>query len=224
MIRTRKKSIRDDIDESWLIDNENRNVELSELIIAAELNDLNSLIDDSIAIRRYCEISAVRLTEKQNRNVELSELIKTTNLNDLNLIDLNFSIDLIDDLIKLYLFAFVNDVSTRIFLLIWSMSAATKYFDFDESIETRILILCWISKLNVFVDLINDVKFVSNAICEILASWLIEKQTRDVELSLLLKLLNLKFLNDLNDLNNLIDDSIAIRRYCEVSAVRLTEK
>ena len=214
MIKARRKSIRDDIDESWLTDSENRSVELNELIIAAELSDLSSLTDLndlsdlilSISICWYCEISATWLIEKQNRNVELSELIETANLNDLN--------RLIDDLIELYSLAFVNDVSTRIFLLIWSTSAATRYFDSNQSIEARFLIL----------DLINDVKFVSSAICEILASWLIEKQIRNVELSLLSKMLNLKFLNDLSDLNSLIDDSIAIRRYCEVSAVRLTEK
>ena len=184
MIKTRKKSIRDEIkfNESWLIDSENRNVELSELIIITDLNDLNNLIL-SIAICWYCEIFAIWLIEKQIRDVELSLLLK--------LLNLNFSIDLIDDLIELYFLAFVNDVSTRIFLLIWSISTTTRYFNFDESIEARILIFCWISKFDALIDLINDVNFVSNAIYEIFAFWLIEKQIRNVELKQLMKILNL---------------------------------
>ena len=193
-----------------MIDNENRSVELSELIIATELSDLNSLVDInnlndlilSISIYWYCEVSATWLIKKQTRDIELNLLLKMLNL--------SFSIDLIDDLIELYFFAFVSDVSTRIFLILWSTSAATKYFDFDESIETRILIL----------DLINDVKFVSSAICEIFAFWLIEKQTRDVELNLLLKMLNLNFCW----ISKFDVSSIAICWCCEVFVVRLTEE
>ena len=77
------------------------------------------------------------------------------------------------------------------------------YFDSDELIKTRVLIL----------DLINDVKFVSNAICEILASWLIEKQNRDVESSELIKTI------DLSDLNRLIDDLIELYLFASVSDV-----
>ena len=172
MIKARRNSIRDDIEinicdiiESWLIDNENRNVELNELMKILNLSFywIFKFDASSIAICWCCEIFVIWLTEEQNRNVELNELIKTTNLNDLN--DLSDIKNLIDNLIELYSFAFVNDVSTRIFLLIWSTSAATRYFDSNQSIEARFLIL----------DLINDVKFVSSAICEILASWLIEK-------------------------------------------------
>ena len=109
MIRTRRKSIRDDITESWLTDIENRNVELSELIKTTDLSDLSNLTDLndlsdlilSIAICWYCEISATWLIEKQNRDVESYKLIEITNLNDLN--------RLIDDLIELYFFAFVSD-------------------------------------------------------------------------------------------------------------------
>ena len=137
----------------------------------------------SIATCWYCEISATWLIEKQTRDVELNLLLK--------LLDLSFSVDLINDLIELYFLAFVNDVSTRILLLIWSMSTTTKYFDFNESIETRILIFYWVFKLDVLIDLINDVKCVSSAICEIFAFWLIEKQTRNVELKQLMKILNL---------------------------------
>ena len=158
----------------------------------------------SIAIRRYCEVSAARLIEEQSRDVESSELIETADLNDLN--------RLIDDLTELYLFASVNDVSTRIFLLIESMSTTTRYFDFDELTEARFLIL-WISKLDALIDLINDVKFVSSAICEILASWLTEKQIRDVELRQLMKIL------DLIDLNRLIDDMIELYFFAFVNDV-----
>ena len=52
-----------------------------------------------------------------------------------------------------------------------------------------------------FSNLITFIKL-SNAIClccEIFAFRLIEKQIRDVELNLLLKMLNLNFSNDLND-------------------------
>ena len=255
MIKTRRKSIRDDINESWLTEKQTRDIELNVLLKMLNLNFSVDLIDDltelyffafvsdvstriflliwsmfattmyscskerdekqflifcwifnsdvsSIAIRRYCEIFAVRLTEEQNRNVELNELIKTADLNDLN--------RLIDDLIELYSLASVSDVSTRIFLILWSTSAATIYLDFDESIETRVLIF----------NLINDVKFVSNAICEILASWLIEKQTRDVELNLLLKMLNLNFCW----ISKLDVSSIAICWCCEIFVIWLIEK
>ena len=139
MIKTRRKSIRDDINESWLTDNENRSVELNELIITAELNDLSSLtvLNDlsdltlSISICWYCGVSAIWLTEKQNRDVELSLLLKMLNLN-----------------------------------------------------------FCWVSKFDALIDLINDVKFASSAIYEVFAFWLTEKQTRDVELKQLMKVLN----------------------------------
>ena len=52
--------------------------------------------------------------------------------------------------------------------------------------------------LNDLNDLINNlyVKFASNVICEVLAIWLIENQTRDVEQKQLMKKL------DLNELIN----------------------
>ena len=159
---------------SWLNEKKIRDVELNLLLKISNLNFCWIFkLDVLIATCWCCEISVIWLIEKQNRSVESSELLKTTDLNDLN--------RLIENLIELYSLAFVSDVSTRIFLLIKSMSTTTKYLDFNESIETRILIL----------DLINDVKFVSNVICEIFAFWLIEKQIRNVELKQLIKILNL---------------------------------
>ena len=172
-----------------MIDSENRSVELNELILAAELSDLNNLTDLndlndlilSISICWYCEVSATWLIEEQIRDIELNLLLKMLNLSfSVDLIDLN---NLIDDLIELYFFAFVNDVSTRIFLLIWSTSATTMYSCSKKRNDFV---------LNVF-DLKRFFKFdiASIAICEFLAIWLIEKQIRNVELKQLMKILNL---------------------------------
>ena len=81
-----------DVINFWLIDMQNRNVELNELIKTTNLNvlinlsNLNDLNDlTSIAI---CEIFIVRLIEKQNQNVELKRLIKIFDLREL--IDVKF--------------------------------------------------------------------------------------------------------------------------------------
>ena len=77
MIKKRRKSICDDIEinicditELWLTENENRNVELNELIITINSSDLNNLTL-SIALYWYCKISAIWLIKKQIRDVEL---------------------------------------------------------------------------------------------------------------------------------------------------------
>ena len=135
LIKTRKiwkKSIICDVIVFWLIENENRNVELNNVLI-----DIIDLIDIwyakfVIASNAICEIFAILLIEKQNRNVELNLLLK--------LLNLNFSNNLIDDLIvliDLYFFVFVNDVSTRIFMLIWLTSTSIMYFCLNKLNETR---------------------------------------------------------------------------------------
>ena len=138
LIKTRKicnKSIICDVIAFWLIDIENRNVESNELIKTMNvnnLNNLNNLIDiwytkiniASNAICWYCEIFAILLIWKQIRNVELNLLLKLLKLNFSN----NIVDDLIDILIDSYFFFYVNDVSTRLFLLILLLLIMTMFF------------------------------------------------------------------------------------------------